>query len=255
MGFRAQQIRLQTEIQLVLSIMQIKGFIDTSFSDWDGKVSSVIFLPKCNFRCPFCYNKGLVLQPEAMPTVACEHIKKYLEENRKWIDGVVITGGEPTNHEDLPDLCSEFERIGFHVKLDTNGTNPAMIDKLIENKLVDYVALDLKAPLTEEEYSKASGVNAMSVLDRLKESIQILFDGKVDYEFRTTVVPTLHRVDDVQKICQAIRGCRKYVLQTYKSGVETIDPTFQDLKPFSAAETKAFFEAARKIVPNAILRG
>lgn len=240
---------------LALSIMQIKGFIDTSFSDWDGKVSSVVFLPKCNFRCPFCYNKNLVLQPEAMPTVAYEQIKRYLEANKKWIDGVVVTGGEPTNHEDLPDLCSELKRMGYNVKVDTNGTNPAMIDKLIEDKLVDYVAIDLKAPLTEEEYSKASGVKAAGVLDRLKESIQILFGAKVDYEFRTTIVPTLHRVQDVKRICQAIKGCRKYALQTYKSGVETIDPGFQDLKPFSAVETKAFFEAARKIVPNAILRG
>ena len=235
--------------------MQIKGFIDTSFSDWDGKVSSVVFLPGCNFRCPFCYNKSLVLQPETMLTVAHKQIKKYLEENRKWIDGVVITGGEPTNHEDLPDFCNELKRMGFHVKLDTNGTNPAMIDKLIADKLVDYVALDLKAPLTEDEYSKASGVNAASILDRLEESIQILFEDKVDYEFRTTMVPTLHRVEDVKRICQAIKGCRKYALQTYKSGVETIDPGFQDLKPFSAAQVEVFFEAARKIVPNTILRG
>ena len=235
--------------------MQIKGFIDTSFSDWDGKVSSVVFLPGCNFRCPFCYNKSLVLQPETMPTVAHKQIKKYLEENRKWIDGVVITGGEPTNHEDLPDFCNELKRMGFHVKLDTNGTNPAMIDKLIADKLVDYVALDLKAPLTEDEYSKASGVNAASILDRLEESIQILFEDKVDYEFRTTMVPTLHRVEDVKRICQAIKGCRKYALQTYKSGVETIDPGFQDLKPFSAAQVEVFFEAARKIVTNTILRG
>ena len=235
--------------------MQIKGFIDTSFSDWDGKVSSVVFLPGCNFRCPFCYNKSLVLQPETMPTVAHKQIKKYLEENKKWIDGVVITGGEPTNHEDLPDFCNELKRMGFHVKLDTNGTNPAMIDKLIADKLVDYVALDLKAPLTEDEYSKASGVNAASILDRLEESIQILFEDKVDYEFRTTMVPTLHRVEDVKRICQAIKGCRKYALQTYKSGVETIDPGFQDLKPFSAAQVEVFFEAARKIVTNTILRG
>lgn len=256
MGSSAQQIRLQTvKYSLALAIMQIKGFIDISFSDWDGKVSSVIFLPDCNFRCPFCYNKSLVLQSEAMPTIPYERIKKYLEANRKWIDGVVVTGGEPTEHKDLPDLCSELKGMGVHVKVDTNGTNPAVIDKLIEDKLVDYVALDLKAPLTDEEYSKTSGVKAGRVLDRLKGSIQILLGNKVDYEFRTTVVPTLHCVDDVQRICQAIKGCRKYALQNYKSDVETIDPVFQDLKPFSAAETEVFFEAARKIVPNTILRG
>jgi len=235
--------------------MEIKGFIDISFSDWDSKVSSVIFLPKCNFRCPFCYNKNLVLQSDAMPTIEYEQIKEYLETNREWIDGVVITGGEPTNHEDLPSLCSEFKRIGFLVKLDTNGTNPAIIRELIENNFVDYVALDLKAPLTEEEYSKASGVSAATFVDQIKEAIQILIGGNVDYEFRTTVVPTLHRVIDVERICQAVKGCRKYALQNYKSDVETIDPRLQDLKPFSTAEMEAFFQAARRIVPNTILRG
>jgi len=235
--------------------MEIKGFIDISFSDWDSKVSSVIFLPKCNLRCPFCYNKNLVLQSDAMPTIAYERIKEYLEANRKWIDGVVITGGEPTIHEDLPGLCSELKRIGFLVKLDTNGTNPAIIRKLIDNNTVDYVALDLKAPLTEQEYSKACGVSARGFLDQIREAIQILLWGNVDYEFRTTIVPTLHRVIDVEKICQAVKGCRKYALQNYKSDVETIDARFEGLKPFSTAEMEAFFQAARRIVPNTILRG
>ena len=235
--------------------MEIKGFIDISFSDWDSKVSSVIFLPKCNFRCPFCYNKNLVLHSDAMPTIAYERIKEYLEANREWIDGVVITGGEPTIHEDLPGLCSELKRIGFLVKLDTNGTNPAIIRKLIDNNTVDYVALDLKAPLTEQEYSKACGVSARGFLDQIREAIQILLWGNVDYEFRTTIVPTLHRVIDVEKICQAVKGCRKYALQNYKSDVETIDARFDGLKPFSTAEMEAFFQAARRIVPNTILRG
>lgn len=235
--------------------MEIKGFIDISFSDWDSKVSSVIFLPKCNFRCPFCYNKNLVLHSDAMPTIAYERIKEYLEANRELIDGVVITGGEPTIHEDLPGLCSELKRIGFLVKLDTNGTNPAIIRKLIDNNTVDYVALDLKAPLTEQEYSKACGVSARGFLDQIREAIQILLWGNVDYEFRTTIVPTLHRVIDVEKICQAVKGCRKYALQNYKSDVETIDARFEGLKPFSTAEMEAFFQAARRIVPNTILRG
>jgi len=255
-GFSAQQIRLHTvKYSLASTQMEIKGFIDISFSDWDSRVSSVIFLPKCSFRCPFCYNKNLVLESDTMPTIAYDRIKEYLETNKKWIDGVVITGGEPTNHEDLPSLCSDLKRIGFSVKLDTNGTNPAMIRKLTEDNMADYVALDLKAPLTEEEYSKACGVSAAGFLDRIREAIQILLWGNVDYEFRTTVVPTLHQAEDVERICQAVKGCRKYALQNYKSDVETIDPRFQDLKPFSTAEMEAFFQAAKKIVPHTILRG
>ncbi len=235
--------------------MEIKGFIDLSFSDWDGKLSSVIFLPKCNFRCPFCYNKILVLKPDTMQTIAYERIEKYLRTNRKWIDGVVITGGEPTTHKDLPNLCSELRSLGFQVKVDTNGTSPEMIRKLIDDHLVDYVALDLKAPLTKEKYSKASGVKATGFLDRIKETIRILLDNYVDYELRTTLVPTLHRIEDVERICQAARGCRKYALQNLKSDTETIDPRFQDLKPFTQAQMDVFFQAARKIVPNTILRG
>jgi len=252
----AQQISLQTEkYSLVLETMEIKGFIDISFSDWDGKLSSVIFLPKCNFRCPFCYNKRLVLQPETMPTLPYERIRKFLEANKKWIDGVVITGGEPTNHSDLPNLCTELGKIGFHVKLDTNGTNPEMMSSLIEDHLVDYVALDLKAPITNEEYSKASGIKvAGGFLKRIIEAIQILLDGKVDYEFRTTVVPTLHHEEDIERICHAIKGCRKYALQDFKSNVETINPEFQDLKPFSKNQMETFLQAARKNVPNTILR-
>jgi len=234
--------------------MEIKGFIDVSFSDWDGKVSSVVFVPKCNLRCPFCYNKTLVLNSETMPTIARERIMKYLEANRKWIDGIVITGGEPTTHKDLPTLCSELKRMDYQVKVDTNGTNPTMIHSLIENHLVNYIALDLKAPLSETEYSKASGINPAGFLDQITEAIQILLGGKVDYEFRTTLVPKLHRRKDVEKICQAIKGCKKYALQNFKSDVETIDPRFQGLKPFSQTQMEAFFKVARKIVPNTVLR-
>jgi pyruvate formate lyase activating enzyme len=126
--------------------MEIKGFIDVSLSDWDGRVSSVIFLPGCNFRCPFCYNTKLVLQPEAMPTITILQVEDYLEGNRKWIDGVVVTGGEPTLHKDLPDLCEKLKKMRLHVKVDTNGTSPEVIRKLVDKKLVDYVALDVKAP-------------------------------------------------------------------------------------------------------------
>jgi len=235
--------------------MEIKGFVDVSFSDWDGKISSVVFLPRCNLRCPFCYNKTLVLDSEIMPTIARERIMKYLEANRKWIDGVVITGGEPTTHRDLPNLCGELKRIDYQIKIDTNGTNPTMMQNLIENHLVNYIALDLKAPLSETRYHKASGVNPAVFLDRVKAAIQILLDEKVDYEFRTTLVPKLHRRKDVEKICQAIKGCKKYALQNFKSDVETIDPRFHGLKPFSQTQMETFLQTARKTVPNTILRG
>lgn len=235
--------------------MEIKGFIDVSLSDWDGKVSSVIFLPKCNFRCPFCYNKSLVLQPQTMAAISYDHVEKYLEASRKWIDGVVITGGEPTGHVDLPIICKKLKNIGFGVKVDTNGTNPAMVRGLINDQLVDFVALDVKAPFTEEEYCRVSGVGAASFVGKIGETARLLLEGNVDYEFRTTLVPTLHEVDAVKRICQDIKGCKKYVLQNFRSEVDTIDPKFQALPPFSTAQMATFLQVAKKMVPNTRLRG
>jgi len=234
--------------------MEIKGFIDVSLSDWDGKVSSVAFLPGCNFRCPFCYNTKLVLQPEAMPATTLLQVEDYLEGNRKWIDGVVITGGEPTTHKDLPGLCEKLKKMRFQVKVDTNGTNLAMIRKLVDGQLLNYVALDVKAPLTEKEYSLAIGIKAAPFIGKIKETIQFLLEDDVDYEFRTTLVPTLHQAESVERICQAIKGCKKYVLQSFKSDVETVDPKFKAVQPFSVAQMEAFLKVARRTVPDARLR-
>jgi pyruvate formate lyase activating enzyme len=245
---------LNIEIQVGAVCMEIKGFVDISFSDWDGVVSSVIFLPNCNLRCAFCYNKSLVLSPEKMPTFSQEKVESYLQNNRKWIDGVVITGGEPSLHYDLPLLCKKMKEIDFKVKVDTNGTNPAMISKLIEKQCVDFVALDLKAPLSEEKYSETCGVNAAPFLEKIKETIGILLSAVVDYEFRTTVVPTIHRKEDIEKICKAIKGCKKYALQNFKSGVETINPKYQSLTPFSQEQMEIFLQTAKQIIDNTILR-
>jgi len=234
--------------------MEIKGFVGVSLSDWDGKVSSVLFTPNCNLRCPFCYNKSLVLEPEKMPTIPHEHIENYLEANRKWIDGIVVTGGEPTLHADLASLCEEIKKKSVGIKEYTNGTNPEMISRLIEKELVNYVALDVKAHLTNEKYSQACGTTADIVFEKIRETIQTLLADDVDYEFRTTLVPTLHHTKDVKAICRAIKGCRKYALQNFKSEVDTIDPRFQNFRPFSIRQMETFLQAAKGIVPNTIRR-
>jgi pyruvate formate lyase activating enzyme len=249
------EIRLKIKIQVGAARMEIRGFVDTSFSDWDGKVSSVIFLPRCNLRCPFCYNKNLVLCPENMPAIPQEKIENYLKMNRKWIDGVVLTGGEPSLHWNLPLLCEEMKEIGLKVKVDTNGTNPAMIRKLIKKQCVDFVALDLKAPFTEDKYSEACGVNAAPFLRKIKETTKVLLSDVVEYEFRTTVVPTMHRREDIEEICLAIKGCRKFALQNFKSEVETINPKYQNLKPFSQTQMELFLQVAKLFIANVVLRG
>lgn len=236
--------------------MDIKGFIDVSFVDWNGKISSVIFLPNCNFRCPFCHNLNLVFNPEKLDTIPFEYVENQLKRQRGWTDGVCITGGEPTLHSSLPELCSRLKKMGFLVKVDTNGTNPTMLKELMKSGLMDYVAMDIKAPLTVEKYSKAIGVKAEKLLENVKESIEILLGSNMDYEFRTTVVPMLHDLEDIKQICRSLMGCRKYVLQKFdvSLGKTTLNPEFIKLKPFTDEEMQKFLSIAQKLIPNAKLR-
>ena len=173
-----------------------------------------------------------------------------------WIDGICITGGEPTLHSSLPEFCAKIKAKGFLVKLDTNGTNPDMLKELIAKNLVDYVAMDIKAPLTVEKYSKATGVNAESLLVNVKESIRLLMDCGMDYEFRTTVVPSIHDVDDIKQICHSLKGCKKYVLQKFdvSIGKTVIDKDFME-KSLSEDDLRKFLVAAREIIPGTKVRG
>jgi len=211
--------------------IEIKGFIDVSLVDWDRKVSSVIFLPKCNLRCPFCHNVALVLHPETLPTMPFERIREKLEKNKGWIDGVVITGGEPTIHRELPKLCERIKDFGFLVKLDTNGTNPDVIRELIEKQLVDYIAMDVKAPLNKQKYSEVTGVNAEHVLGKVERSIE-----------------------NIEKICERIKGCDKYALQNFRAGPKTMSKKFEKAKSFSMEELEAFKKIAEKFISNVVLR-
>jgi len=234
--------------------LELKGFIDLSLTDWDGKATCVVFTPGCPFRCPYCYNRDLVLEPDKLASLPLEKVLSFLRENGWGLDGVVITGGEPTIWPDLPELCSAFKEEGLLVKLDTNGTNPGMLEELVSSGLVDYVAMDVKAPLTPEKYSLACGVRAEPFLPKIRRSIEVLMSSDVDYEFRTTVVPTIHVPGDVKAICEAIRGCRRYVVQAFKPLGPTIDPRFTNMKAFSEAELKAFFKEAVEVLgPDRVL--
>ncbi|UCG36202.1 MAG: anaerobic ribonucleoside-triphosphate reductase activating protein [Candidatus Bathyarchaeota archaeon] len=237
-----------------MRLPQIKGFIPLSSVDWSGKLSTVLFLPYCNFRCPFCHNTNLVLNPDQIETKPYSEIEHYLKRKRDWIDGVVVTGGEPTIHKELASLCGSIMKLGFRVKLDTNGTNPEVVKKLVTKELVDYVALDIKAPLVSRKYSHATGVEDGRLLNRVEKTIGILLGDLVKYEFRTTLVPEIHEEEDVLQICHRIKGCRKYVLQCFKGGVETIDPKFGNITSFSSSKMEEFLELARRTVPNTCLR-
>lgn len=236
--------------------MEIKGVVNLSLVDWDGKLSTVIFLPRCNLRCPFCHNYALVLHPETLKTIPFGHVESHVKSKRDWLDGVCITGGEPTLHIDLPEFCSKLKDIGVAVKVDTNGTNPQMVKDLIGNGLVDYVAVDIKAPLTVDKYSRATGIDAEALLGSVKETVGMLLASGIDYEFRTTVVPTLHDEKDIEEISRQIKGCKRYVLQGFDVSTKkrTLDPAFSGLKPFTDEEMKVFLSVARKNIPSAKIR-
>lgn len=204
--------------------IKVKGFLETSFVDWAGKVVSVLFLPGCNFRCPYCHNHLLVLNPEQYEDISLAHIVGRLAELKGWVDGVCISGGEPTIHPHLPLLIEEIKALGFLVKLDTNGSQPHVLRSLVNEGLVDFVAMDVKAPLDEISYTRTAGV--LVNLERIKESISFLQKGRIEYQFRITVVPALHREEDLLKLALQLRGSSSLTPQNFNPQ----DPLDENLK-------------------------
>jgi len=231
--------------------MQLRGFLETSFLDWDGKVSSVVFVPNCNFACPFCSNWLLVHEPDSLPEVKLETIEHFLSLRKDFIDGVVVTGGEPTIHPDLPSLIKRFKALGMLVKLDTNGTNPNQLTTLLANHLVDYIAMDIKAPLNEK-YSLAAG--AKVDLSKIKESIRLIMNSGIDYEFRTTVTPNILGKPEIEEIAKTIADAKKYALQQFVPNHSMVKE-MRALDPHPAETLREMAESAKRYVANTIVRG
>ncbi len=232
----------------------IKGFIQTSMLDWDGMIVSTLYVPGCNFRCPFCQNSGLILTPDKYETIPLKQVTDYLIKNKGWIDGVCLTGGEPCMYEDLADFIGEIRKTGVKIKFDTNGAFPGVLKGLMDKNIIDYIAIDIKAPLEEEPYKKSAGIENKLLIDRVKESIKIVMKSKIDYEFRTTVVPTLHSREDIEKIARYIKGAKKYALQNFKPQ-ETLDPEFMKIKPYNPEELKAICAYVSKYPKKCVTRG
>jgi pyruvate formate lyase activating enzyme len=217
-------------------MIEIGGIQKTTLIDYPGQVAATVFLIGCNFRCPWCYSKELVLPEEIkkQPRLSEKEFFDFLKEKKRLLEGVVVCGGEPTTQKDLPEFFKKIKGLGYLIKLDTNGSNPEMLRRLIEEKLVDYVALDVKAP--KEKYGEVIGVKVDA--SKIQKSIDILKEGKVDYEFRTTVVPNLHSKEDILKIAKWIGGDSasslrqgKYYLQDFRAE-KTINPEFEKVKPY-----------------------
>jgi len=223
----------------------IKGWNKTCLIDYSPYVASVIFLGGCNFRCGYCHNPDLVLNSSKIPDVNVSEIIDYLKGKKEWVDGVCITGGEPTLCKDLPLFISELKKIGMKVKIDTNGSNPLMIKELIDAKSVDYIAMDIKNSL--EEYEKVAVVHVDK--EKIKESISIIKDSGIDYEFRCTVIPGLVGKKEISLIAKWLEGSKKFVIQNFRSDKGLIDERLKEVKSYSkedlgemAETTKPFFE-------------
>ena len=203
--------------------MYICGLNKTTLLDYPGKIACTIFLGGCNFRCPFCHNSGLVLSPHQEPSFSQEEILTFLKKRQGILEGVCITGGEPTLEKGLIDFIEKIHALGYPVKLDTNGSHPWIIKKLVQNQLIDMVAMDIKS--SPENYAKVAGVKTMN-LDAIRESADFLLSNTVPYEFRTTVVRELHSAEDFKQIGRWLDGAQAYYLQAYKDSPQVIIPGF-----------------------------
>lgn len=190
--------------------MLIAGFNKTSFVDYPGVISSVVFTPYCNMNCWYCHNRH-ILADNGLNLIEQDNVMDYLEKRAGQIKGVVVTGGEPTLQPDLIYFISQVKELGLLVKLDTNGTNPQILKKLMDRKLIDYSAMDIKAPLNK--YSETAGTRVD--IDKIRESIDLLMHSSMPYEFRTTFAPTLTQ-EDVLAIADDIMGTKAYYLQQYR---------------------------------------
>lgn len=213
-------------------MIKIGGLQKLTLIDYPGRLAATVFLMGCNFRCPWCYSRELVLPKEIKKhiqqgyPISEKEFFDFLKERRGLLEGICICGGEPTINQDLPRFCQKIKNLGYVVKLDTNGSNPKMLEKLINDKLIDYIAMDIKVP--KEKYEKMIGKRIN--VNNIEKSIKILKKSKIDHEFRTTVVPTVHKKEDIIRIARWIGPAKKYYLQNFRPE-KTIDAKFEKIRP------------------------
>jgi len=226
----------------MLQLFIIGGIQKTTLTDFPKKVAAIVFTQGCNFRCGYCHN------PELLNFTSTEQYKisdfiEFLKTRKGKLDGVVITGGEPTLQTGLYDFIKEIKSLGFSVKLDTNGTNPDILKKLINDCLLDYIAMDIKAPL--EKYDFITGVNVN--IENIKKSIKLIIESNVDYEFRTTVLKSQLSYDDFEKIGQLLSGAKRYYLQKFVCS-KIYDKNLQNETSYTNAEFDKICNILKKYI-------
>jgi len=231
--------------------MEIGGLQKTTLIDYPGRVACTVFLIGCNFRCPFCYSSELVL-PEKIklqPRIYEKDFFKFLKERKGLLDNLVLCGGEPTINKDLPQFCKKIKKLGYFVKLDTNGSNPEMLKKLIDEKLIDYVAMDIKAPRRKYEFFSGA-----KLVNEVEESVNILKKNQIGYEFRTTIAPGLKK-EDILKATNWIAGKGvNYFLQEFTAQKEVINPEILGLPVLKRKEIEEIIEQIKPKFKNCQIR-
>ena len=223
--------------------MQIKA-LDKSLIDWPGKISLMIWLGGCNLRCGYCQNPQLVENTEGLPTISEEEVFKKLE-NKKWYDCVVISGGEPTLNQDLPAFMKKIKDEGYATKIQTNGTNPSVLEHLIFENLVDAISMDIKWSL--EKYD--------GLKENIQKSIKLLMKSSLEYEFCTTVVPGIIREQEIREICETIKGTKNYYLQQFQPKGPLLDKDYEKIEPYTKEELIGFWKIAKPYFEKCEIRG
>ncbi len=234
--------------------IKIRNLIPNSLIDWEGMVVSTLYVGGCNFRCPFCYNADLVINPEKFPVIPEDYLFNYFWERKYFLDGVCLSGGEPTIYDDLPEFLLKIKSCNLKIKLDTNGSNPDKLSRIVKRGLVDYIAMDIKSCLETEMYQRVTGAQSAQMVTNIRESINIICNSGIDYEFRTTVVPVFHNEMTIEIIAREIKGARQYVLQNFVSTEELLDNKLADVKPYSTQKMEELRRIATLYVENCIVR-
>lgn len=229
--------------------MEINGFLKMTLLDFPEKVACTIFCGGCNFCCPFCHNSFLVTEREKAENFAEKEILDFLSKRKGLLDGVCITGGEPLLQPDLEDFIRKIKEMGFLVKLDTNGYLTDKLQHLINEGIIDYVAMDIKN--SPQKYALTAGLKEIEI-ERIKESVDFLINGKIDYEFRTTVANELHDIEDIKEIGKLIKGAKRYFLQNFEDSGHIIG---EGLNPVSPENLFKMQQIAAEFVSNSQIRG
>lgn len=229
--------------------MKIYGLEKLSLVDYDGKVAATLFTGSCNFKCGFCHNSPLVLDFNLLPEIPLEEIFSYLRKRQSILEGVCISGGEPTLCHDLPEFCEKIKELGYPIKLDTNGTNPQMIKSLYQNGLVDYFAMDIKN--NKEDYARIIGFDSFDT-KKVEQSVEFFLNGGAPYEFRTTLIKEFHSKENIALIGEWIKGADKYFLQKFKDSESCIQ---SHLSPVDDSLVLEFLDILKKNIKRVSLRG